>query len=80
MFDFQNTRFKLAECATLAHVARSFYNDCVQRLLDGKLEREAAYVAKWWCSEPQCKVLDVLLQTKIELVGRVGLEPTTKGL
>ncbi|MCB1980189.1 MAG: acyl-CoA dehydrogenase family protein, partial [Burkholderiaceae bacterium] len=33
VFDFQNTRFKLAECATLAHVVRSFVNDCIQRLL-----------------------------------------------
>ncbi len=60
--DFQNTRFKLAECATIAHVVRSFVNDCVQRLLDGKLDAEAAYMAKWWCSEQQCRVTDECLQ------------------
>jgi len=60
--DFQNTRFKLAECATIAHVVRSFVNDCVQRLLDGTLDDEAAYMAKWWCSEQQCKVTDECLQ------------------
>jgi len=60
--DFQNTRFTLAECATLAHVVRSFVNDCVQRLLDGKLDAEAAYMAKWWCTEQQCKVTDACLQ------------------
>lgn len=60
--DFQNTRFTLAECATLAHVVRSFVNDCIQRLLDGKLDAEAAYMAKWWCSEQQCKVTDACLQ------------------
>jgi len=60
--DFQNTRFKLAECATTAHVVRSFVNDCIQRLLDGTLENEAAYMAKWWCSEQQCKVMDECLQ------------------
>lgn len=60
--DFQNTRFKLAECATLAHVVRSFVNDCIQRLLDGTLDAEAAYMAKWWCSEQQCKVTDECLQ------------------
>ncbi|MBB2484535.1 acyl-CoA dehydrogenase family protein [Mitsuaria sp. WAJ17] len=59
---FQNTRFKLAECATLAHVVRSFVNDCVQRLLDGTLDDEAAYMAKWWTTEQQCKVLDECLQ------------------
>lgn len=60
--DFQNTRFKLAECATQAHVVRTFVNDCIQRLLDGTLEDEAAYMAKWWCTEQQCKVLDECLQ------------------
>jgi acyl-CoA dehydrogenase len=62
LYDFQNTRFKLAECATAAHVVRTFVNDCVQRLLDGKLDDTAAYMAKWWCTEQQCKVLDECLQ------------------
>ena len=62
VFDFQNTRFKLAECATLAHVVRGFVNDCIQRLLDGTLDDEAAYMAKWWCTEQQCKVTDECLQ------------------
>ena len=62
IFDFQNTRFKLAECATTAHVMRCFVNDCIQRLVDGKLDPEAAYMAKWWCSEQQCQVLDECLQ------------------
>ena len=62
VFDFQNTRFKLAECATLAHVVRSFVNDCVQRMLDGTLDNEAAYMAKWWCTEQQGKVTDECLQ------------------
>ncbi len=60
--DFQNTRFKLAECATLAHVVRSFVNDCIQRLIDGTLDDEAAYMAKWWCTEQQGKVTDDCLQ------------------
>ena len=60
--DFQNTLFKLAECATLAHVVRSFVNDCIQRQLDGTLDNEAAYMAKWWCTEQQCKVTDECLQ------------------
>lgn len=62
LYDFQNTRFKLAECATLAHVVRSFVNDCVQRLLDGTLDDASAYMAKWWCTEQQCKVVDECLQ------------------
>lgn len=62
VFDFQNTKFKLAECATMAHVVRSFVNDCTQRLLDGTLDDEAAYMAKWWCTEQQCRVTDECLQ------------------
>ncbi|MES2360305.1 MAG: acyl-CoA dehydrogenase family protein [Pseudomonadota bacterium] len=62
LFDFQNTRFKLAEVATTAHIVRSFVNDCIQRLLDGTLDDEAAYMAKWWCTEQQCKVVDECLQ------------------
>src|SRR6478735_2290054 len=62
VFDFQNTRFKLAECATLAHVVRTFVNDCIQRMLDGTLDDEAAYMAKWWCTEQQGKVVDECVQ------------------
>lgn len=62
LFDFQNTRFKLAEVATTAHIARTFVNDCTQRLIDGTLDKEAAYMAKMWCTEQQCKVVDECLQ------------------
>ncbi len=62
LFEFQNTRFKLAECATIAHVVRTFVNDCVQRMDDGTLDNDAAYMAKWWTSEQQGKVMDECLQ------------------
>lgn len=62
LYAFQNTRFKLAECATVAHIVRSFVNDCVQRLLDGTLDDTTAYMAKWWCTEQQCEVTDECLQ------------------
>ena len=62
LFDLQNTRFKLAEVATIAHVVRSFVNDCTQRLVDGKLDAEAAYMAKWWTTEQQFKAADECLQ------------------
>jgi acyl-CoA dehydrogenase len=62
LFEMQNTRFELAEVATIAHVVRSFVNDCIQRLLDGTLDAQAAYMAKWWCSEQQCVVMDRCLQ------------------
>ncbi|HBT96700.1 MAG TPA: acyl-CoA dehydrogenase [Desulfobulbaceae bacterium] len=62
LYELQNTRFKLAECATIAHVVRTFVNDAIQRLVDGKLDDTAAYMAKWWCSEQQCRVTDECLQ------------------
>ena len=61
LFDMQTTRQKLAEMATIAHVVRSFVNDCTQRLLDGTLDNEAAYSggapnssAAWWTSVSNC--------------------------
>ncbi len=62
LFDMQHTRFKLAEVASIAHVVRSFINDCTQRRLDSTLDGEAAYMAKWWCTEQQCRVTDECLQ------------------
>src|SRR5262249_39598829 len=37
LIDFQNTRFKLAECKTEARVARVFVDDCIQRSIAGQL-------------------------------------------
>lgn len=60
--DFQNTKFKLAEIATIAHVVRTFVNDAIQRFEDGALDDEVAYMIKWWTTEQQCKVVDECLQ------------------
>ena len=49
-----------AEYATLAELMLA--NDCIQRLLAGTLYDEAAYMAKWWCTEQQGKVTDECLQ------------------
>src|SRR4029453_12109608 len=38
VFDFQNTRFVLAECATASRVARAFLDDCIARHLAGELD------------------------------------------
>ena len=62
IFDFQNTRFKLAECKTKLEVGRSFVNDCVVRLLAGKLDPATASMAKWWCAQTQCEIADECLQ------------------
>jgi acyl-CoA dehydrogenase len=62
LFDLQNTRFKLAECVTAAHVTRTFLNDCIQRLLDDRLDAAVAYMTKWWCTEQQFRILDDCVQ------------------
>lgn len=59
---FQNTRFKLAECQTKADVSRAFVDDCVKEHLEGKLNVERAAMAKYWMTETQCEILDECLQ------------------
>ena len=62
VFDFQNTKFELAEVATIARVARVFVNDCIQRVVDGSLDPAAAAMAKWWITDMQQQVIDRCLQ------------------
>ncbi|MCF4167212.1 acyl-CoA dehydrogenase family protein [Zavarzinia compransoris] len=62
VFSFQNTRFKLAEIATEARIARVFVDHCIELLVEGKLDVQTAAMAKWWCSELQCKAVDECLQ------------------
>lgn len=62
ILDFQNTQFKLAERFTELQIARSFVDDCVQRLLAGKLEVSTAAMAKWWTTQKQCEIVDECLQ------------------
>lgn len=58
----QNTRFKLAECATQAKVSRSFVDDCIQRLQRRELDVPTAAMAKWWTTDTTCKIVDECLQ------------------
>jgi acyl-CoA dehydrogenase len=62
VFDFQNTKFELAEVTTIARVARVFVNDCVQRVVDGTLDPATAAMAKWWITDMQQQVIDRCLQ------------------
>lgn len=62
VFDFQNTRFKLAEIKTVCHIARLFADDCVEKLISGKLDSVTASMAKYWLTEKHCEVLDQCLQ------------------
>ncbi|MDB5869495.1 MAG: acyl-CoA dehydrogenase domain protein [Polaromonas sp.] len=62
VMDFQNTQFKLAECKTLAVVARTFFDQLVPQLLAGTLDPATAAMAKWWTTDTQGKVIDECLQ------------------
>ena len=59
---FQNTRFKLAEIATEARVARAFVDECLAAHLSGELDIPTAAMAKLWASERAQKVADMCLQ------------------
>jgi acyl-CoA dehydrogenase len=60
--EFQNTRFRLAELASLVRIARVFIDDCIERRLKGTLDTETAAMAKWWITDTQQKVLDECVQ------------------
>jgi len=59
---FQTTRFKLAELATEAQVARVFVDRCIELLLDGKLDTATASMAKYWTSDLENRIIDECLQ------------------
>lgn len=62
VFDFQNTKFVLAECQTVAQVGRVFVDSCIERHLRGELDITTAAMAKWWLTEQQCQVIDRCVQ------------------
>jgi alkylation response protein AidB-like acyl-CoA dehydrogenase len=62
LLDMQNTRFELAECATIAHIARVFVDSCVERHLRGELDSATASMAKYWVTDMQCQVVDRCVQ------------------
>jgi len=62
IMQFQNTRFKLAECKTKTTVARAFLNECITEHLRGELSVEKAAMAKYWLTDTQGEVLDECLQ------------------
>ena len=62
IINFQNTRFELAECATLTEVGWSFADDCTERMVAGTFDVKGAAMAKYWLSEQQNVVADRCLQ------------------
>jgi acyl-CoA dehydrogenase len=64
LWDFQNTKFKMAECVSLARIGRVFIDSLIQRLVDGHNppSAEEAAMAKVWCSEQQWRIVDECVQ------------------
>jgi acyl-CoA dehydrogenase len=60
--DFQTTRHKLAELATINRVARVFVDRCILEQVAGTLDTETASMAKWWVTDMQQQVIDQCLQ------------------
>src|SRR5207244_12401611 len=68
LIELQNTRFKLAECKTAAHVGRVFVDHGIERFIAGELDDTTAAMAKSWLTYCQCRIVDECLQ----LHGRYG--------
>lgn len=62
VFDFQNTRFKLAEARAQAAMLRSFVDECLSEHMNGALTGERAAMVKLVASEMQNRLLDEFLQ------------------
>ncbi|MDG2230866.1 MAG: acyl-CoA dehydrogenase family protein [Paracoccaceae bacterium] len=62
ILQFQNTKFKLAECKTKTTVARAFLDSCIQEHLRGELTVDKAAMCKYWLTDTQGEVLDDCLQ------------------
>jgi acyl-CoA dehydrogenase len=62
VLDFQNTRFKLAELKSELQIAQVFVDRCMELVLDDGLDATTAAMAKYWCTDLQCKVVDECLQ------------------
>jgi len=62
VFDFQNTRFNLADMATNLQVGWAHVDWAVDRLIRGQLLPSEASAAKLWHTETQWKIIDMALQ------------------
>ena len=59
---YQNTRYTLAQLQTEVQIAQVFVDRCCELLLAGDLDDTAASMAKYWCTDLQCKVMDECVQ------------------
>ncbi|RMD50051.1 MAG: acyl-CoA dehydrogenase [Alphaproteobacteria bacterium] len=62
IIEFQNTRFKLAECKARTVAARAFLDACISAHLKGELAVDVAAMCKFWLTDEQNRILDECLQ------------------
>ena len=62
IFNFQNTRFTLAECQALLMASRAMVDAAMVSHLQGELGVERAALLKYWITDQQCKLIDECLQ------------------
>ncbi len=62
LLDFQNTRMKLAECKTEAHVGRVFLDSCIVRFMKGQLDPVTSAMAKHWLTDREFHIVDECVQ------------------
>jgi alkylation response protein AidB-like acyl-CoA dehydrogenase len=62
IFDFQNTRFRLAELATEVQLGRVFVDRCLQCVLRDELTTATAAMVKYWTSDLTMRLLDRCVQ------------------
>ena len=62
LLELQNTRFRLAEAATVTRVARTFIDRCIQDQLQGALDDATASMAKYWSTDMLQQVVDECVQ------------------
>ncbi len=58
LFELQNTRFELAECATITQVNRVFLDACISQHVNGGLDAATASMAKYWLTDRTAEVVD----------------------
>ena len=62
IYEFQNTQFKLAEMKTDLAVGWSYIDQCLAKIIDGKLTPEEGAMAKLWTTETGNRIVDGCLQ------------------
>jgi len=62
IFEFQNTRFKLAEVKTHCMLARTMLDRCTELLIKGALDSVDAAMIKYWSADTANDMIDECLQ------------------